>query len=276
MASYRRFIILSEPRTGSSMLVQALNSSPQIVCFREVFNGRLDFIDFSMEGYDNFSSADRPLRKQDPVRFLHERIFCSWPDDIRAVGFKLLYEHYIDFPGLIEGLVRDAGLHVIDLRRRNVLRMLVSFKLAEETGVWMQEQPAKLTRSRLFAAIRHPQRAISRAPQVLRRRRPQPEQRPRMRITAHEFFEFAMKSHLRGEGYDEMFQDHPRFPVSYEDMTERQDAVFAAVQSFLGVEPRPLQVTLERQNPQPLRELIENYDELRETFQNTPAAEFFD
>ena len=35
---YVRFIILSAARTGSNVLASYLNSSEQIVCFRELFN----------------------------------------------------------------------------------------------------------------------------------------------------------------------------------------------------------------------------------------------
>ena len=46
-------------------------------------------------------------------------------------------------------------------------------------------------------------------------------------------------------------------------------------QSFLGVEPQVLTVGLRKQNPDDLRALIENYDELREAFADTEYGEFF-
>ena len=50
----------------------------------------------------------------------------------------------------------------------------------------------------------------------------------------------------------------------------------ADIQRFLGVRPTPLTVALRRQNPQPLSELISNFDELRAAFASTPQRAFFE
>jgi hypothetical protein len=42
------------------------------------------------------------------------------------------------------------------------------------------------------------------------------------------------------------------------------------------VAPVPLRVRMRRQNPQPLSQIIENYDELRRDFAETQFAAFFD
>ena len=60
---YTRFIILSDARTGSHMLAQALSSSRNIVCFREVFNYLFDFVQFDIEGYDDRNGDDRALAR---------------------------------------------------------------------------------------------------------------------------------------------------------------------------------------------------------------------
>ncbi len=273
---YVRFIIIGDARTGSSMLVQALNSSPGIVCFREVFNGRLDFVDFSVDGYDNFSSRAIALRKEDPVRFLHERVFGRHPRDVRAVGFKFLYAHHWYFPRLLDELVADERIKVVHLRRRNALRMLVSLKLAQETGVWVEPE-TKITKAGLMDALRRPLKAAARARRNLRR----PEQlknqpRRRVMVSPDDLFEYSVKSHLTGKKFDELFARHEALPVFYEDLLAVGGTAFADVQSFLGVEPAPVEITLRRQNPEPIAELVENYDELAELFKDTPAAAFLD
>ena len=63
---YVRFLILAEARSGSTMLKDALNSSPNIVCFSEIFNVGYDGIMYGgVEGYDNNSAEDRALRDRD-------------------------------------------------------------------------------------------------------------------------------------------------------------------------------------------------------------------
>lgn len=277
MSDYRRFMILSGPRTGSHMLAQALNSAPHIVCFREVFNGRLDFIQYQVDGYDDFSERDIALRKDDPVRFLHERIFCDHPEGVRAVGFKFHYGHQWDFPGILEALTGDAGLHVIRLERRNLLRMLVSLKLAESTGVWLQDSTSKLTPANALRAVRHPIKAARRVGRLFASKQPAGDGAPRrVTIPVDECYQFMVSTGLRYGNFDKLFERHPTLQVYYEDMAGDRDAVFRDAQSFLGVEPAPLEVTLRQQNPEPLRDLIENYDELFEAFKDTPQAPYFD
>lgn len=274
--NYVRFIILSGARTGSHMLAEALNSSPRITCFREVFQGRLDFIHFGVEGYDDFSSRDMAQRKADPLRFLHERIFCRQPEERRAVGFKYHYNHVWGFPGVFDELVADKELRVLHLQRRNLLRVLLSLKLAEKTGIWLEAE-TKVTRTNLLKALRHPLKAAGRVRRNLPRPvRPKDRSRTLVKISPDELLEFSVKTHMTARHFDGLFGEHRVLPVLYEDLLARQEEVFDEAQSFLGVEPAPLAVSLRRQNPEPLRELVENYDELYEACKDTPQAAFFD
>jgi hypothetical protein len=275
-SDYVRFIILSGPRTGSHMLAEALNSSPRIRCFREVFNGRLDFIQFGVEGYDDFSSLDMARRKADPLRFLHERIFCRQPEEMRAVGFKYHYKHVWGFAGVIDELVADKELRVLHLRRRNLLRMFVSLRLAEKTGIWLEAE-TKVTQANLLKAFRHPLKALGRVRRNLQRpNRSMDRPGARVTITPDELLKFSVETHLTAKQFDKLLVEHQVLPVFYEDLLDRQEEVLDEAQSFLGVEPGPLTITTRRQNPEPLHELIENYDELHAVLKDTPQVSLLD
>jgi len=275
--NYVRFIILSGPRTGSHMLAQALNSSPRITCFGEVFNPMRDFIQFNVEGYDNFSARDLSLRERDPIRFLEERIFCPHPGEVCAVGFKLHYGQFGAFPGLLQRLVEDKGIRVLHLGRQNLLRMLVSLKVARATGVFLEDTRRKLTLANLLTATRHPFKAAAR---LRRRLRPpvasQKAAPPRVTVSVEELYKFIVGTRLIAANHDDAFREHPKLAVLYEDIVDHQDDVFGRAQSFLGIEPELLTVSLRRQNPEPVRELIENYDELYRAFKDGPEAALFD
>jgi LPS sulfotransferase NodH len=274
MSDYVLFIILSTARTGSTMLVQALNSHPRVRCFREVFNARMDYVDFSMEGYDNFNQSDIALRQEDPSRFLRERVFREWPPGIRAVGFKLLYENHADVPTLVHDLTSDSRLRVIHLRRRNELRTLVSEKKARMSGVWVQD-PAKINRARLLMAVRHPLRAASRMRRVVAPAKAASGPAGAVTVSHKECAEFIVQTRLRAENYDKLFAEQAVLPVSYEDMIADHEAIFAEVQAFLGLEPATLKFTVRQQNPEPLRDLIANYDELYDLFKHNPDRALF-
>lgn len=259
------------------MLAQALNSSPKITCFGDVFNAEPDSIQVFVGSDDKFSGRLLSMRSREPVRFLDEHIFRSYPEEVGATGFKFHYDQFWGYPGLLRRLVDDKGLHVLHLRRQNLLRTLVSLKIARETDVFLQDARPRITLSRLLRATRHPSRAVA---WVQRRLRPPtaPGKASRRRVTvsADELFDFAVRTTMVADKHDELFGEHPKLPVLYEDMADRRQEVFSEVQSFLGVEPAPLTITLRRQNPEPLRELIENYDELYEAFKDTSAAAFFE
>jgi hypothetical protein len=253
------------------MFAQALHSHPGIVCFREVFNGRLDYVNFGIEGYDDFSERERAARNDNPAGFLNERIFSAQPPNIGAVGFKLHYAQHWDFPGIIAHLAEDTDLRVIHLRRRNTLRTLVSIKLAEQTGVWVEDGKTVLTATNASLALRHPAKAAQRVGNHLTRSGKRP-----VVIAPDELTEFVIATHLRQTNYAKLFAGHETLDVEYEDVSRHGDDAFAPVLDFLGVAPAPLTVTLRRQNPEPLHDLIENYDELYAAFENTPEAAHFD
>jgi hypothetical protein len=277
---YVRFIILSSPRVGSNMLASALNSSRDIICFRELFNAFSGFIDFSVEGYDNASAEDRALRNRDFKEFLQRRIFCQHAEGTRAVGFKMPYVHFRFFPGLLEWLVADGDLRVLHLRRRNLLRMLVSLRIARKTGRWAVDRKgtllSKFRPSNAARAARHPLRAADRL-----RRFIQPGEAAReslrgpITLSEQECRDFFAKVERDSDHYGGLFGEHPQLSLYYEDLQADRRRAFDEVQSFLGLKPRPLAITTRRQNPEPLRELIANYDELYTAFRDGPEAVFF-
>ena len=64
--------------------------------------------------------------------------------------------------------------------------------------------------------------------------------------------------------------------LSYEDLVDHYDATLESVQTFPGLDPRSVAPLTRQQNPQPLRELLANYDELYSAFAGTAAAAYFD
>ena len=76
--------------------------------------------------------------------------------------------------------------------------------------------------------------------------------------------------------FDDQFRQHQKLTLFYEDLVDDQEEALGQVQAFLGVDPGPLTVTLRKQNPEPLPELLENYDELSRAFCFTPHAWMFD
>lgn len=286
MAGYVRFMILSGARTGSTMLATALNSSPEIVCFREVFNRHLAAINYGVDGYDSRSAADIASREQEPVAFLHTRIYGGHPEEIRAVGFKFLYRHAFEFDHIAQHLIDSREIRVLHLQRRNAIRSLVSWKLVEMSGSAVQE-PGFISRrslvARLKQAVSDPRWAVQRAyDRIMPGRLRKPRQAitgqsatppaATVTLTERECRDAIWQQAWGAEHHDKAYRDHAMLTVFYDEIIRNADGTLGRVQEFLGVEPRPLAPTTLHQNPQPLRELIENYDEIREAFRDTEYA----
>ena len=283
---YTRFVILSAARTGSNLLASALNTGEHIVCFRELFNGRSGFIDYHVEGYDNRSAEDLALRNRDFARFLEERIFVPWPERVRAVGFKMPYEHFLWFPDMLTWLQERPRVHVLHLRRRNMLRALVSLRVAQKTGGWVEDVPftlaQALTLRYAMKAARHPLEAMTAIKRLLwpaKAGKAEPawkSEREPVSFTADECRFYFDWSERTGAEYDEALKANPVLALSYEELVGDRRRALGEVQRFLDVPREGLFLTTRQQNPEPLRELLANYDELRAEFQGTRYADFFD
>lgn len=262
-----RFIVLCGPRTGSTMLTTALNSHPAIVCFNEIFNFTLPAIDFAVEGYDGHDPDVIALRKEDPAAFMETRVFSGHPPEVRAVGFKFMYDHFWEFDGLIEALQTMRGLRVIHLTRRNQVRAFLSFKIASSTGAWRRTRPRPLA-TRIAATLSHPERILP----SLRRRLGSATPTTTIALPPSECVEY-IETRLEQEAhFERLFTGHDRLHMEYEDMLDDRQSQFARAQAFLGVSRLPLRESVERQNPGTMRELVANWGELADALASTPYA----
>lgn len=222
---YQRFMILSFPRSGTHMLRTSLDGHPQVVAHSEMFNP--DW------------TEDAPFDENTPAPvILRNHVFCEYPMEIAAVGFTI---HRADagfgnWPRLWGLLEADRQLRVISLRRENLLRQHVSFRI-------MVEPEELALRPRVFA------------PETLR----------------HQF-----ERHERiWENFNRRFHDHPLLQVSYEQLCDNYENTVRRVQAFLDVPERCLSPGTIRDRPRDLCKAIANYDELADAFASTRWAEFF-
>lgn len=115
---YSKFIVLTRSRTGSNLLVQTLDTHPQVAAYGEEF-AKLEGKTIQQKWTD---------------------IFQPMPRGVKAVGFKIFYYHPLDHfegAGDVWGkLVEDKSIRIIHLMRRNKLRTIVSREIAGKTDKW--------------------------------------------------------------------------------------------------------------------------------------------
>ena len=121
-----RFVLIGAPRTGSTLLVQLLNSSPQVKCHYELFNKN----ELRVDGVNR--DSEMAERDADPAGFV-DKIIGETSEEV--FGFKIFDGHNEE---LLQDLIRDDSWTKIVLNRRNFLSIFSSRLISEKKSVWAQ------------------------------------------------------------------------------------------------------------------------------------------
>lgn len=248
---YTRFIILGRSRSGSNFLRSLLNAHSQVAVFGEIFQSArgqdVRSIAWALPGYGQ-SARVLNLFRSDPTRFLETQVFHRFPPATRAVGFKIFYYHAHEpaWEPVWTYLRAHKDIHVIHIRRRNILETHLSRKRAILSDQWV-----KTSRHDPDAPL------------------------PPIHLDYEECLADFVQTRAWETEYDRLFADHPKIEVVYEDLAADYRAEIARVQAFLGVASEPVAPQTFKQSSRPLSQSIANYAELKARFQGTPWAEFF-
>ena len=161
---------------------------------------------------------------------------------IKYAGFKLFYNHPDDSEDreVWEILNADTNVKVIHIKRENILRTYISKLIALKTGAWDSSQEvgkAEFLDKRVKVDVEH---------------------------CLNELREIKKLEAQFGKTH---FPNHPYLELSYEELIQDKEGQLSRIYSFLGLENKEIEKTkinLKRQNPEGLRELIINYDDLVE------------
>lgn len=224
---FKKYLILSTPRAGSTLLSRMVLNHPNVIGKGEYF--------------------DR-LRGREPSGEL-ETLFRPQRKSIKAVGFNIHYNHPADEKKKEAwSLLKECkDLHIIHLSRKNTLRYYVSSKIAR-----------KLTLFNIKEA----------------NDRPDLEKR-RVIVTPQELRVIINSSSKRYQSYHSMFSSHPIIEVEFERLILNPETEFLKLTKFLGLDHQKPKISTVIMNPEPLSELIINYDELKHEFISSPCSWMF-
>jgi LPS sulfotransferase NodH len=242
---YTKFIILGRSRTGSNFLRGLLNDHSNIVTMGEIFRNKNE-IDWDSHYYQSNNSILKQYQT-DPVKFLYKTVFRKFRPNVKAVGFKLFYYHAqnIPFNGIWNALKDDKSIHVLHIKRENILRTHLSRIQAEQSGSWVN------TTGNL-------------------------EKHKPVTINPHNCLKDFEQTRKWETDADLFFQDHPLLQISYEQLSENYGSVLKDIQQFLCLPDQPVIPRTFKQSKLSLSLAIENYWTLKEYFINTPWAVFFE
>lgn len=178
------------------------------------------------------------------------RVYSEQPRHIKAKGFKIFYYHPQDdkSQGIWSYLEESKHISVVHLKRRNTLRTLISRKIADSCGVWA-------TRSSVNLDIKEKKSLI---------------------YTSAELEKGFRQTKAWEIENDVKFSSHPLISIYYEDILDDSHNQFRYILDFLQVPFFSLKTEMKKQNPENMRDLVINYDELKFYFQETEWQEFFE
>lgn len=121
MKKYRKFVLLTCPRSGTHMLKSSLEANPHIVCLTEMFNP--DYVVGKYDYDDNMPAK----------RVLDQFIYCDYKPSIKAVGFchHRIGAKFGNWPKLLDILKEDQEIAILSLSRENLLRRYLSVQLQQ-------------------------------------------------------------------------------------------------------------------------------------------------
>ncbi|MFM7229220.1 MAG: Stf0 family sulfotransferase [Cyanobacteriota bacterium] len=257
-----RFVVISTIRSGSTMLVDLIDSHPAAECFYELFHIHPDAIPFAKQGYELLatSAAALDLRRRDPWAFLLRYVWAPvHRSGTQAVGFKLHYAqarqdswwhedtyagmwHACGIPPLYgdrdhdlwQHLRQDCDVRIVHLIRTNILASMVSSQTAQRTASWGDQASGGYRSSDDI----------------------------RVRIEP-DHLRHALQQQQRFQGeIDSWFAEHPLLTLTYEDLVGQRQQQLDRVFDFLGLERREIVPSTRKLRTTSLRESILNVDEL--------------
>ena len=243
----RPFVLLSTQRSGSTWVIDMLNSHPSIVTYGELLledgRGRPPFGAQDRMFLQSYGLAHNYLPgSQFGKGFLFQyldNIFETRPG-ISATGFKLMYGQYGAFPHLQEYMLSN-NIYIAHLIRRNYLDIILSKEVATNRNIYHVEVadatpiPAiKLNVSKLLDELDHHERTIQGA--------------------RNKFCRMGL----------------PYMEVFHEDLQSNQSA-FDSILNFLKIEPGTSRLTssLRKIITVGHSEVIENYEQVKEKLAGT-------
>jgi len=218
--SYRIFAVVSEPRTGSTVISQRLGMLDNVACQGEIFHP--DRIYCSV---DKRSIPDIIERNRDPIGFMHRVLKETnrQKGPFKLIGFKIFFDHN---SRITEYLIENK-IPVVVLERCNKLAQYSSLKIAKKTGQWNSKQK-----------ISHEQKIINR------------KIGKKVRFSLLEFVAFSIRSRYRFYHLIKVLNKNrtPFYYLVYENMFNHVE--WQKMVDFLDIDAANINVesTLKKQN----------------------------
>ncbi len=227
---YKKFVIVSTPRSGTHLLRTLLGSHPCIEMHGEAFN--------------RFGQHLLPYCVQTTTaeQILERHLFRPYFEYVEAVGFVLFRDLDTEWAGanVWETLAEMRDLKIILLDRRNRMAQLLSLKKSLLDHVWYVGRDDKRWRQQI-----------------------------NLSISRDELVEFIDRDLANRAEFLERFDRHAIFPIEYDDLLTKPASTHAKLLAFLGVSSARLQPGTGKKETSLISSTVDNNDQLRSELKGT-------
>lgn len=231
-----KFIILSNHRSGTFLLMTSLKGHDNIKMFGEYYVVIKHYID---TGY--------PRVKHRSMKEICENIFLSENSNHTAVG---LVQHRIKHDDVMffDYLFNNKDIKIIFLDRENLLRRFISDEIAISTTTW---QCRKSKGDEQIEPID-------------------------VKFNSDKFLRNVISYNERKEFYIEKFKQHNVHHITYERLLSNFDNELEQIQKFLNVDVINLKPDTKKQINKPINEIITNYSEMEACLKENNLEHYLD
>ena len=241
------FVLLSTQRSGSTWVIDMLNSHPNVVTYSELLlqdgRGRPRFGAQDMVFWESFCIEQKLQREKADEKKLFfqylDNIFKRKPG-IAATGFKVMYGQYGAYPDLRDYLLSNRT-HIAHLIRRNYLDVIMSRKVAAARDVYHVRLKDNTTT-------------------------------PTIRLNITKLLDHLVRQEKAIQGASKRYSSLglPYVEVFHEDLQSDQ-ANFDTLLKFLNIGTSGIQLTSQLRKIITTRhsEVIENYSQVKQTLAGT-------
>ncbi len=165
------------------------------------------------------------------------------------IGFKLFYYHPLDSDDkTIWDLIKnDKDIKIIHLKRENLLRVYISRVIAGKSNNWLR-------RSKIKEKV----------------------ESKRIIIDVDELIADIYRTNNFIQEANDLFKDHSVLNLTFEDLVKNKENTINKIFSFLNVAQISVQSPLKRQNSESIKDLVLNYEELKNKLGNTEFSHFIE
>ena len=234
--SYNKAILLTVPRSGSEVLVECLDSHPDIQCESELLVEHMNNLDYGMELME--SLFESPLKEKNRRKFLK-----------RAICFKAMYMHLGEKSWKY---IKENNVKIIHLIRNNQFERALSDEFNNRKSETHRQAHTREDEEVISLRIKR-EKLVSSI-----------EEYKRMILDISKKLDEENYNYMKIR-YEEMFRNRllnkTRIDVLPGRLTKR-------ICDFLEISYRPISTTLVKQNKKHLKNYVSNWNEIKDLANN--------